>query len=258
MNANLMNFYKFAFYLRTHFMALPNANSDKTKATQVAEMFDNIAPKYDFLNHSLSLGIDKIWRRRTIKMVRHKQNASILDIATGTGDLAIALLKNAPESIIGIDISEGMLAVGKEKIKKLNVSDKITLLKGDSESIAYNDNTFDVITCAFGVRNFENLEKGLAEIYRVLKPGGVIAILEFSVPERFPFKQIYKLYFTKLLPFFGKIVSKNNNAYSYLPNSVYEFPYGNKFIEILKNKKFLNTKLKSLSFGIASIYYAEK
>lgn len=239
-------------------MALPNANSNKTKTAQVAEMFDNIAPSYDFLNHSLSLGIDKIWRRKTIKLVKHKLNAKILDIATGTGDLAIALLKNKPEIITGIDISEGMLAVGREKIKNINQSNKIILQKGDSEKMSFEDNSFDVITCAFGVRNFENLEKGLAEIYRVLKPGGVIAILEFSSPEKFPFKQLYKFYFTRLLPFFGRLISKDKRAYTYLPDSVYEFPYGERFIEILKNRNFINTKLKSLSFGIASIYYGEK
>lgn len=239
-------------------MALPYSDSDKNKKAQVAEMFDNIAHSYDFLNHSLSLGIDKIWRRKTIQMVKHKKQAAILDIATGTGDLAIAALKINPISVIGIDISEGMLSVGREKMKKLHLSEKITLEKGDSENIRFPDNSFDVVLSGFGVRNFENLEQGLKEIYRVLQPRGVVAILEFSIPEKFPFKQIYNLYFTKMLPLWGRIISKDNTAYTYLPNSVYEFPYGLKFIDILNKTGFNNTKIKTLSFGIASIYFGQK
>lgn len=239
-------------------MALPYSDSHKNKKAQVAEMFDNIAHSYDFLNHSLSLGIDKLWRKRTIRMVRHKSDARILDIATGTGDLAIALMKNNPVKILGIDISEKMLEVGRQKIQKLGLDSHIELSLGDSEDIASEANTFDVVTSAFGVRNFENIEKGLSEIYRVLKPSGAVAILEFSMPEYFPFKQLYSFYFKHILPVFGKIVSKDNRAYTYLPDSVYEFPYGNAFIKILQKTGFVNTKIKRLTFGIASIYYGEK
>ncbi|MBK8808090.1 MAG: bifunctional demethylmenaquinone methyltransferase/2-methoxy-6-polyprenyl-1,4-benzoquinol methylase UbiE [Bacteroidales bacterium] len=239
-------------------MTVPYSNSNKSKKAQIAEMFDNIAHSYDFLNHSLSLGIDKLWRNSLLKMIKHKKQSAILDIATGTGDMALAAMKLEPKSVLGIDISAGMIEVGKVKIEKKGLSHIIKLQKADSENIPLSDAQFDVITIAFGVRNFENLEKGLKEMLRVLKSGGVAAILEFSVPRYFPFKQFYGFYFKTLLPFWGRIISKDKAAYTYLPESIYAFPYGNRFLEILKNTGFINTKMKVLSFGIATIYYAEK
>jgi len=237
---------------------LPDAHSDLNKKAQVADMFDRIAGKYDFLNHFLSMGIDKGWRRKAIKEIARIQPQKILDVATGTGDLAIAALQTKPQQIIGIDISEGMLEIGKKKIEALHASQIIQLEKGDSEALSFETGSFDAITCAYGVRNFENLEKGLTEMCRVMKPGGRLAILEFSHPKTFPVKQLYEFYFRFILPALGKIVSKHNSAYTYLPESVKAFPDGRQFCEILKQCGFTNPKAQPLTFGITSLYTATK
>lgn len=235
----------------------PNQDSAASKKVQVEQMFDDIAVKYDFLNHFLSLGIDKGWRKKAVRSIADVKPKFILDVATGTADLAIASIKLNPEKIIGIDISNNMLEVGRKKIHSANYH-QIELIKGDSENLPFSDNTFDAITVAFGVRNFENLEKGLSEMYRVLKPGGKIAILEFSKPTLFPFKQVYQLYFNYILPTWGKWISKSNNAYAYLPESVKHFPDGKNFLSYLKKVGYSNEKQASLTFGICSLYNATK
>jgi len=236
----------------------PYKDSTDTKKTQVAKMFDNIAPKYDFLNHFLSMGIDKLWRKKVVNYLKKYRPETILDIATGTGDLAITSLRIKPEKVIGIDISQEMLNVGKVKIKKKGIEDKIELHKGDSENIQFGNESFDAAMVAFGVRNFENLQKGLQEIHRVLKPGKPLVVLEFSKPKVFPVKQIYNFYFKNILPFVGKIFSKDNSAYTYLPESVNAFPEGKDFLNELEKAGFRTSKEKRLTFGIASIYIAEK
>ncbi|MEP2378644.1 MAG: bifunctional demethylmenaquinone methyltransferase/2-methoxy-6-polyprenyl-1,4-benzoquinol methylase UbiE, partial [Ekhidna sp.] len=219
---------------------------------------DSISGKYDFLNHFLSLGIDIRWRKKGIKLLHDLQPKQILDIATGTGDFAIESLKLNPEKVIGVDISEGMLNVGREKMKKRGYSDIIDMQSGDSENLHFEDNKFDAVIVAFGVRNFENLEKGLSEMNRVLRPGGRAIILEFSKPTVFPFKQLYNFYFRWILPKIGKIVSKDNAAYTYLPESVNEFPFGDEFLKVLAKTGYKNTKCKPLTLGISSIYVGEK
>lgn len=237
---------------------LPYKDNSDAKKKQVAEMFDSISGKYDFLNHFLSLGIDIRWRKKAIKMLADLQPKQILDIATGTGDFAIESLKLHPEKVIGVDISEGMLNVGREKMKKRGYSDIIDMQSGDSENLHFDNNKFDAVIVAFGVRNFENLEKGLSEMNRVLRPGGRAIILEFSKPTVFPFKQLYNFYFRWILPKIGKVVSKDNAAYTYLPESVNEFPFGNDFLRILEKTGYKNTKCKPLTLGISSIYVGEK
>jgi len=236
----------------------PYIDSKATKKEQVAAMFDNIAGNYDFLNHFLSMGIDIRWRKKAIRLLKPYHPKYILDVATGTGDLAIAALSLNPDKVVGIDISEKMIEIGKEKIKKKKLTDKIQLLPGDSEKLIFIDNSFDAVTVAFGVRNFENLEKGLKDIYRVLKPGGVAVILEFSMPVKSPVKQFYNFYFKFILPVIGRMISKDYAAYSYLPDSVMAFPQGEAFTKILQSIGFNTTKHVSLTFGIASIYIAEK
>ncbi len=236
----------------------PYGKTGSSKKQEVAEMFDNIAANYDFLNHFLSLGIDKIWRRKAIKMLNAKDPKMILDVATGTGDFALQALEMNPDKIVGVDISKEMLEVGKQKIKKKGLENKIELMLGDSENLQFENDTFDVVTVAYGVRNFENVEKGLSEILRVLKPGGKLAVLEFSKPTKFPVKQVFNLYFKYVLPFFGRLVSKDNRAYSYLPESVQVFPDGVNFTNILEKTGFKNTQWKLLSFGISSIYIGQK
>lgn len=228
------------------------------KKEQVADMFNNISRKYDFLNHFLSMGIDILWRKKAIRLLKKHQPQLILDIATGTGDLAIESLKLNPDKVIGVDISEGMLAVGKEKIKKKGLDDKIELRLGDSEKLLFEDNKFDAVTVAFGVRNFENLEAGLQDMFRVLKIGGKVVILEFSKPAKFPMKQLYSFYFKYILPKIGRLVSKDNAAYTYLPESVQSFPDGKRFLTILSETGFKNTRCIPLTFGISSIYIGEK
>ena len=221
-------------------------------------MFNNIAPKYDFLNHFLSMGIDILWRKKAINQLRSLQPKIILDIATGTGDFAIEALSLHPEKIIGIDISEGMLQFGREKMKQKKLDHIIDLQKGDCENLKFDTAYFDASIVAFGVRNFENLEKGLTEICRVIKPGGKLVVLEFSKPRRFPVKQFYSFYSSQILPRIGRLFSKDKSAYTYLPESVAAFPDGEDFLMILKKCGFKQAKAISLTFGIASIYVAQK
>ncbi|HMQ50018.1 MAG TPA: bifunctional demethylmenaquinone methyltransferase/2-methoxy-6-polyprenyl-1,4-benzoquinol methylase UbiE [Saprospiraceae bacterium] len=222
-------------------------------------MFDRIAPYYDFLNHFLSLGIDKSWRKKAIRQIKPENQAYILDVATGTADVALEISRQFKSStIIGIDISKEMLAIGRQKIAKRQLSDKIELQQGDSENLPFSDNTFDAITVAFGVRNFENLEKGLAEMYRVLKPGGQLVVLEFSKPKSFPFKQLYNFYFKNILPFIGRFTSKDKKAYSYLYESVQAFPDGAAFIHILQQTGYKANQCIELTLGVCSIYKGEK
>ncbi len=221
-------------------------------------MFDNISPKYDFLNRLLSFGVDVYWRKRAIRLLKPYQPKTILDIATGTGDFAIEALSLKPEKVTGVDISEGMLAVGREKIRRQKLEGRIELQLGDSEKLAFPDNSFDAVIVSFGVRNFENLAKGLADMHRVVKPGGVCVVLEFSKPRKFPFKQLYHFYSHQILPLVGKAVSKDDSAYRYLPKSVQAFPDGKDFTGILEKVGFTATQCISLTFGVCSIYTGRK
>ena len=225
----------------------------------IAAMFDRISPKYDALNHLLSLNIDKVWRRKTALEVAKSRPQTILDLATGTADLAIALAKYNPQAhIVGMDISEKMMEIGKEKVKQQGLENQIELRLGDAASLPFDDNSFDIVTVGFGIRNFENREQGLSEIHRVLKPNGHAVILEFSMPEKPPMKQLYRLYFKHFLPIIGKCVSKDPSAYTYLPRSVEAFPKPNDFIRILVENELKNGSAKNLSFGIATLYSATK
>ncbi len=237
---------------------VPYKEKTTGKKEQVAEMFNSISGKYDFLNHFLSLGIDILWRKKAVKLLEKDQPKTLLDIATGTGDFAIEALKLQPEKVIGVDISEGMLEVGREKLKKKKLDHIIDLQLGDSEKLLFDNNIFDAVIVSFGVRNFENLEMGLADMYRVLKPGGKTVILEFSKPTKFPFKNIYNFYFKSILPKIGRLVSKDQAAYTYLPESVQAFPDGSGFLNVLNKVGFKNTRCKPLTFGISSIYIGEK
>lgn len=237
---------------------VPYKNKSFGKKKQVAIMFDNISRRYDLLNHLLSFGIDRIWRRKAINLLKASNPKTILDIATGTGDFAIQALRINPEKVIGIDISEGMVEYGRRKINKKNLNAKIELRMGDSENLAFKDNKFDAVIVAFGVRNFEKLNKGLSEMLRVLNVNGKVVILEFSKPAKFPFKQIYNLYFRNILPLIGRMVSKDHSAYTYLPESVQAFPEGNDFLKILSDVGFKDTKCITLTFGISSIYIGTK
>ncbi|MBZ9650788.1 bifunctional demethylmenaquinone methyltransferase/2-methoxy-6-polyprenyl-1,4-benzoquinol methylase UbiE [Psychroflexus montanilacus] len=236
----------------------PYKDSEVEKKKQVEQMFDNISENYDGLNRVISFGIDLKWRRRVIKMVKETQPKFILDVATGTGDLAIAMADSNAEKIIGLDISAGMLQVGKNKINAKNLNKRIEMVQADSEDLPYPDDTFDAITVAFGVRNFENLEKGLAEIYRVLSPGGIFVVLETSVPTKFPFKQGYRVYSNYILPTIGKLFSKDKSAYQYLSESASVFPYGEKFNNILKKIGFTDVEDHPQTFGVSTIYSASK
>lgn len=239
-------------------MALPDKSKTSAKKVQVEEMFDNISPKYDLLNHILSANIDKIWRKRVIRMLAKHHPSEILDIATGTADFAIAATKISNSKITGIDISEGMLEIGQKKISRLKLEKKIELIKADSENLPFSDNQFDAAIAGFGVRNFESLNAGLKEVLRVIKPGGVFFILEFSKPVKTPLKQLYQFYFLKILPFVGGLISKNKNAYTYLPESVNEFPDGHDFLTILADVGFVENRFYTQTFGIATIYKAIK
>jgi demethylmenaquinone methyltransferase/2-methoxy-6-polyprenyl-1,4-benzoquinol methylase len=242
-----------------HNSIVPDASSKLSKKEQVADMFNNIASKYDFLNHLLSLGIDKGWRTKAIKSIERIAPIKILDVATGTGDLAIAAAKKISDSsVVGIDIAAQMLEVGKVKIKDKNLSARIEMIVGDSEALPYEDNHFDAVLCAYGVRNFQDLPKGLIEMCRVMRTGGRLAILEFSQPKTFPVKQVFFLYFKYIMPLFGKLVSKHSTAYNYLPESVMAFPEGQDFCNILTQCGFKNVQSRPLSFGITSLYTAEK
>jgi len=236
----------------------PYKDSSLGKKEQVTQMFDNISGNYDSLNRVISLGIDVKWRDKVVALVSDKNPETILDIATGTGDLVILMAKTAAKKIIGLDISAGMLEVGKQKIAKENLTDRIEMVLGDSENMPYPDNFFDAITVSFGIRNFETLEKGLAEIYRVLKPNGLFVILETSVPTKFPFKQGYALYTRFILPIIGKIFSKDNNAYDYLSESAANFPFGETLNNILRKISFIDCKAMPQTFGVATIYTATK
>jgi demethylmenaquinone methyltransferase/2-methoxy-6-polyprenyl-1,4-benzoquinol methylase len=237
----------------------PYQSQEATKKEQVATMFNNISGTYDFLNHFLSLGIDILWRRKAIKELKSIKPRVMLDVATGTGDFAfeaINILK--PEKIIGVDISEGMLDVARKKIAERNLQHIFSVQMGDSEGLQFSDNHFDAITVAFGVRNYQNLEKGLADMYRVLKPEGKIVILEFSKPRTFPIKQAYNFYSQQVLPFFGKVFSKDSRAYTYLPESVAAFPDGEDFIKLMDKVGFKKSKDIRLTFGISAIYTGVK
>lgn len=232
----------------------PYGKDDASKKEEVAEMFNNISKRYDFLNHFLSLGIDKIWRRKAVNKLKVIEPKKILDLATGTGDFAIALLKLNPTEIVGMDISSGMLEVGKTKMIKRKVDNVISMRLGDSEDLPFEDGYFDALTVGFGVRNYENLEKGLSEMLRVLRPGGKAVILEFSKPKKFPVKQYYAFHSKYIIPFFGKRISKDTKAYEYLPESVAAFPEGKDFEAILTKLGYKNVEGQLVSGGIATIY----
>lgn len=229
------------------------------KKEQVRNMFNSIAGKYDFLNHFLSMGIDIYWRNQLVKRLKKNHPSQILDIATGTGDLAITISKALPAaSIIGADIAENMLEVGKLKVIKKKLDHRIKMELGDSEKLKYNDGFFDAVTVAFGVRNYEDLEKGLKEMNRVTKTNGSVYILEFSKPTAFPIKQIYNFYFSSILPLLGKSVSKDDAAYTYLPESVQKFPDGDRFLKHLSNAGYQEVKQVKFTFGICSLYMGKK
>jgi demethylmenaquinone methyltransferase/2-methoxy-6-polyprenyl-1,4-benzoquinol methylase len=238
----------------------PYAKSEATKKEQVAEMFNNIAHSYDFLNHFFSLGIDIRWRKKALAILKKESPKTILDVATGTGDFALQTVSSHlnPESVIGVDISEGMLEQGRIKIAKKNLSHIIQLRYGDSENLPFGDNSFDAFTVAFGVRNFENLSKGLTEMLRTLKPGGMGVILEFSKPAKFPMKQLFGFYFKRIMPTVGKMVSKDSSAYTYLPQSVAAFPEGEDFLTIMRQCGYKNCYRKELTGGVATIYIGKK
>ncbi|HWD87728.1 MAG TPA: bifunctional demethylmenaquinone methyltransferase/2-methoxy-6-polyprenyl-1,4-benzoquinol methylase UbiE [Mucilaginibacter sp.] len=238
---------------------IPYTQEQGTKKEQVADMFNNISKTYDFLNHFLSLGIDIIWRKKAINELKKDQPKLILDVATGTGDFAFEALKILkPEKIIGVDISQGMLDIAQQKISKRNLNDRFEVKLGDSERLPFKADEFDAVTVAYGVRNFENLEQGLADINRVLKSSGKVVILEFSKPKVFPVKQLYNFYFNYVTPGIGKLFSKDARAYSYLPESVAVFPDGANFIALMEKVGFKNTKCTPLAFGICSIYTGVK
>jgi demethylmenaquinone methyltransferase/2-methoxy-6-polyprenyl-1,4-benzoquinol methylase len=236
----------------------PYKNSDLSKKEQVAQMFDTISNNYDGLNRVISFGIDVKWRKKVLSLVAEKNPDSVLDIATGTGDLAILMASTNANKIIGLDISAGMLSVGRKKIEERKLSQKIEMILADSENMPFEDNTFDAITVAFGVRNFENLEKGLTEILRVLKPNGIFVILETSIPEKTPYKQGYHFYSKNILPLIGKLFSKDDSAYNYLSESASLFPYGEKLNNILKKVGFIDSVALPQTFGVATIYTASK
>lgn len=237
---------------------VPDTASNLSKKEQVAEMFNNIAGRYDFLNHFLSMGIDKGWRKKAIAEVGKVNPTTVLDVATGTGDMAIAASKLNVKKITGLDIADQMLEVGRKKIKEQNLQQIISLQTGDSEAMPFANASYDAIMCAYGVRNFEHLEAGLKEMHRVLAPKGKVVILEFSHPSQFPVKQLYKFYFRYILPVLGKLVSKHSKAYTYLPESVMAFPEGAKFCDILTKCGFKEAKALPLTFGITTLYTAFK
>ncbi len=236
----------------------PYNKQGSSKTDEVAEMFDNISVRYDFLNHLFSLGIDKLWRRRAVKILKEYQPKKILDVATGTGDFALAAMKLKPEKIIGVDISEGMLEIGRKKIEAKKMSGQIEMRLADSQKLPFENDSFDAITVGFGVRNFENPEIGLTEMNRVLKPGGVCVILEFSKPKKFPIKQTFGFYSKHIIPKIGRTLSKDKSAYSYLPESVAAFPEGPAFEALLTKTGYSVIKSVLVSGGIATIYVSQK
>lgn len=234
-------------------------NTEEQKGVQIERMFDSIAHKYDFLNHTLSLGFDKGWRRKGIAYLRPFSPSRILDIATGTGDLAIYMYKTLhPRHITGADISEGMMDIGRKKVTEAGCADHISFEFQDCTALSYPDHSFDAVTAAFGVRNFENIEKGLVEMYRVLKPGGHLMILELSTPEKFPMKQLYKIYSGAVIPFVGRLFSKEKNAYNYLPASIKVVPQGEEMKNLLSGVGFSDAEVKTFTFGICSLYTGKK
>jgi demethylmenaquinone methyltransferase / 2-methoxy-6-polyprenyl-1,4-benzoquinol methylase len=239
-------------------VVVPYKGDSTAKKQQVARMFDSISGRYDFLNHFLSLGIDILWRKKAIALLKEIKPRIILDVATGTGDFAIEALSLKPEKVIGVDISEGMMEVGRRKMLEKKVDGIIDLRLGDSENLPFEDNFFDAVIVAFGVRNFENLERGLSEMLRVVKPGGKVVVLEFSRPAKFPMKQLYRVYFTTILPLIGRWVSRDQAAYRYLPESVQAFPDGNDFLKILSAIGYKNPQCNPLTFGISSLYWGTK
>lgn len=240
-------------------MITPYEHSEAGKKQQVADMFNNISGKYDFLNHFLSFGIDLIWRKKAISLLKDMEPRKMLDVATGTGDFALESLRILkPDHIIGIDISQGMLDIALKKIEERSLSDRFRVEVGDAENLSFESNSFDAVTVAFGVRNFENLQIGLNEICRVLKPGGRAVILEFSNPKAFPIKQLYRFYSKHILPRIGKIFSKDNRAYTYLPESISQFPDGESFSQLLKNAGFKTAQSRPQTFGICTIYVGVK
>jgi len=241
-----------------HDLVTPYNNADASKKEEVKEMFDNIAHRYDFLNRLLSLGIDIIWRKKAVDFIGKSNPKVILDLATGTGDFAIESLRLNPDKIIGLDLSNEMMEIGRKKAAEHNASGKVTFLQGDSEKMPFESDYFEAITVGFGVRNFENLQSGLNEMNRVLKPGGKVAILEPGKPDSFPVKQFFEIYFKFILPTVGKFFSKDPRAYSYLPESVNAFPHGDSFIAILEKAGFKNIKFTPLTFGICAFYSCEK
>lgn len=236
----------------------PYNKETSSKKEEVAEMFNNISKRYDFLNHFLSIGIDKLWRKKAVRLLRSTEPKKILDLATGTGDFAIALLKLNPEEVVGVDISQGMLDVGIQKMKKRGHDKIVRMQIGDSENLPFDTDYFDALTVGFGVRNYENLEAGLTEMLRVIRPGGKAAILEFSKPKKFPIKQLFGFYSNRLIPFIGKLVSKDARAYSYLPESVEAFPEGQNFVDIMNKIGYKNVEMTPVSGGIATIYLGTK
>jgi demethylmenaquinone methyltransferase/2-methoxy-6-polyprenyl-1,4-benzoquinol methylase len=239
-------------------VVVPYKEDPGAKKQQVARMFNRISGRYDFLNHFLSLGIDILWRKKAIRLLKDEHPKQILDVATGTGDFAIEALALNPDRVIGVDISEGMLDVGRAKLTQRKLDKRIELRTGDSENLPFEDNIFDAVIVAFGVRNFENLEAGLKEMHRVLKPGGTVVILEFSKPSKFPMKQLYNAYFTAILPTIGRLISRDDSAYRYLPESVQAFPDGNEFLNVLSGTGFKNPKCDPITFGISSLYWGSK
>ncbi len=234
----------------------PSPGESPGKRDAVAAMFDDIAPRYDLLNRILSMGIDQRWRDAAIRRLEEDHPGRILDVATGTADVAVKALKLNPQKIVGVDISEAMLELGREKVRTLGADDRIELRKGDAEKLPFSDSQFDAALVAFGVRNFENLDRGLREIRRVLTPGGRLVVLEFSHPEAFPVKHVYQFYSHVILPFVGRVVSKNDAAYRYLPASVDVFPSGEAFLKRLRSAGYVDAEWKSLTFGIAALYSA--
>ena len=232
---------------------------NEPKKKQVQRMFDNIAHKYDFLNHFFSMGIDVLWRKKCIRILRKENPSTIIDMATGTGDFALEAIRMGLDAhVTGVDLSQGMLDVGIEKIKSRGYQDKISMQQGDSENLPFDDNSFDAYTVGFGVRNFENLNKGLSEMHRVLNPGGITIILEFSKPKSFPIKQLFGFYFKYIMPTIGNLLSKDSSAYTYLPESVMAFPEGEDFLNEMGKVGFKNLRQKKLTGGIASIYIGYK